>query len=47
VLLTDLPGPDVPKRGVRFYIALTRALLLARIVAPAALLENDPVLAML
>ena len=45
VLLTDLPGPETSQRGVRFYVALTRALLLARIVAPAAQIDGEPALA--
>ncbi|BDG10214.1 nuclease-related domain-containing DEAD/DEAH box helicase [Anaeromyxobacter paludicola] len=44
VLLTDLPEGEVSQPGVRSYVALTRALVTARIVAPRDRLARDPVL---
>lgn len=44
VVVADLPEADRGQRGVRLYVALTRALVAARIVAPLPALRSDPVL---
>ena len=40
VVVTDLPGPEVKQRDVRFYIALTWALMVARVVSTRESLQG-------
>jgi hypothetical protein len=42
VIVTDIPDADVSKLGVRLYIALTRSLLVARIIAPRDRIDAHP-----
>jgi hypothetical protein len=44
VIVTDLPDRDLPQRNVRMHVALTRALIAARVIAPRANIERDPIL---
>lgn len=44
ILVADLPEGEVSRLGVRMVVALTRALVAARIVAPASRLAADPAL---
>ena len=45
VIVTDLGGQARQQAGVRMHIALTRALVAARIVAERDAIREDPVLA--
>jgi hypothetical protein len=45
VILVDLPPPDSRQRAVRMYVALTRTLLVARLVGTRKQLAADPLLA--
>jgi hypothetical protein len=47
VIVTDLGGVASRKRGLRLYIALTRALDLLRVVGEEAAIRHDPVSAAL
>lgn len=42
VIVTDIPDADVSQLGVRLYIALTRAQVVARIVAPKERIDGQP-----
>jgi hypothetical protein len=44
ILVADLPEGDLSHRGLRMYVALTRALVAARVVAPMPRLAADPAL---
>ncbi|BDG08600.1 nuclease-related domain-containing DEAD/DEAH box helicase [Anaeromyxobacter paludicola] len=44
VIVADLPDGELAQRGVRTYVALTRALVAVRVVAPRERLALDPVL---
>ncbi|HZZ83946.1 MAG TPA: AAA family ATPase [Anaeromyxobacteraceae bacterium] len=45
VIVTDLPDGELSQRNVRTYVALTRALVAARVVAPRERMAQDRVLA--
>jgi len=47
VIVTDLPDGELAQRNVRMHVALTRALVAARVVAPRDCIERDPLLASL
>ena len=45
VIVTDLPAGELGQREVRMYVALTRALLVARVVGTREELAQDALLA--